>query len=190
MSNGRARPRSGSPAHGGARALLGVALAAVVAAPAGARAGESAHRAIALTTATGDLGRLAPPAKGARSRGERARQRRLISPCGRHVLEVSRGAVFIDERRIHPARGTIDLLAPPTWRRDGRAVAWIERDRGGEIRLIVIPEIGARVTALPWQLAAVARGDRVFWAAANRVVVGPRILAPRAVASWDETVVR
>jgi hypothetical protein len=26
----------------------------------------------------------------------------------------------------------------------------------------------------------------VFWAARNRVIVGPSLLAPRAVASWSE----
>jgi hypothetical protein len=39
----------------------------------------------------------------------------------------------------------------------------------GEARLVVVPDL-----------------DRVFWAGDRRVVVGPAVLAPRAIATWSE----
>ena len=32
----------------------------------------------------------------------------------------------------------------------------------------------------------VSNDDRVFWAGDRRVVVGPAVLAPRAIATWSE----
>jgi len=105
----------------------------------------------------------------------------LASPGGRHVVEVSAGAVFVDGRRVHPSRGNVFLMSGPVWRGDGRALAWLERSEG-QVRLVVLPEIGAE--PLPWELPALPSGDQLFWAGPNRIVVGPALLAPRAVASW------
>jgi hypothetical protein len=164
--------------------LVAVTVVGVVSVPGTLAASERTHTAI-------QGGGRAAVAKGPGRVGkERSRQRRVLSPCGRHVFEVSRGAVFVNARRIHPAEGTVQLLTPPVWRADGRAVAWIERGGRGEIRLIVVHAIGASAEALPWPLPVAARGDRVFWADANRVVVGPKLLAPRAVASWEEPVIQ
>src|SRR5262249_17533811 len=101
------------------------------------------------------------------------------------TVEVSRGAVFLDGRRVHPARGSVYLLAPPTWRADGRALAWIERGEAGT-RLVVLPDVDAAAEALPWSLPVVSRADQIFSAAPARVGVGPALLTPRAVASWTE----
>jgi len=129
----------------------------------------------------------APPQKQPRRRGDRAPQslRAVVSPCGRHAVEVARGVVLVDGRRVHPARGSVYLLAPPTWRSDGRAVAWIERGEG-VVRLVVVPDVDAAAEALPWSLPTVTRADQIFWDGPRRVVVGPALLAPRAVASWTE----
>jgi hypothetical protein len=105
------------------------------------------------------------------------------SPGGRHVVQVADGAVFVDGRRVHPAGGSVYVLAAPTWRADGGALAWIERS-DGEIRLVVLPEIHPTAAPMPWVLPALPSGDQVFWAARNRIVIGPALLAPRAVASW------
>jgi hypothetical protein len=53
-------------------------------------------------------------------------QGRVTSPCGRHVVEVARGAVLIDGQRIRSTDGDVFVIAPPTWRRNGSALAWIE----------------------------------------------------------------
>ena len=66
-----------------------------------------------------------------------------------------------------------------------RAVAWIERSNG-EARVVVIDGVGDRVAPLPLALPAVAADDRVFWAGQQRIHIGPALLAPRAVATWNE----
>jgi hypothetical protein len=125
--------------------------------------------------------------KQARRRADRGPQtlRPVASPCGRHVAEVIGGAVYVDGRRVRTADGNVFVLAPPIWRRDGRAVAWIERSNG-EARVVVIDGVDDRVAPLPLALPAVAADDRVFWAGPQRLVIGPALLAPRAVATWDE----
>jgi hypothetical protein len=127
------------------------------------------------------------PQSQGRRRGARVPQilRPIASPCGRHVAEVIGGAVFIDGRRVRAAEGQSFVLAPPTWRRDGGAVAWLERSQG-VARLVVVPALAEGRTAMPWTLPAVSADDRVFWAGPRRVVVGPAALSPRAIASWPE----
>jgi hypothetical protein len=127
------------------------------------------------------------PNRQGRRRAERAPQilRPVASPCGRHVAEVIGGAVFIDGRRVRSTQGQAFVVAPPTWRRDGRAVAWLERSRG-EARLVVVPALDESQDPMPWTLPAVSTDDRVFWAGPRRVVVGPEMLSPRAIASWPE----
>jgi len=132
-------------------------------------------------------GRDDPPARQGRRRADRVPQvlRPIASPCGRHVAEVIGGAVFIDGKRVRAGEGNVFVLAPPTWRRDGRALAWIERSQG-EARLVVVPEVDDDSPPMPWTLPAVSGDDRVYWAGQRRVVVGPAVLAPRAIASWTD----
>ena len=128
-----------------------------------------------------------PAQKQSRRRADRTPQtlRPVASPDGRHVAEVIGGAVYVDGKRVRTADGTVFVLAPPIWRRDGRAVAWIERSQG-EVRVVVIDGVDDRVAPLPLTLPAVAADDRVFWAGPQRLVIGPALLAPRAVATWNE----
>jgi len=107
------------------------------------------------------------------------------SPCGRHVVEVDSGAVFVDGRKVHPALGSVTVLQTPVWRADGDALAWLER-RSGETRLVVLPQIAATGETFVWPLPNALAQDRIHWAGDNRVVVGPEPLQPRAVASWSE----
>jgi hypothetical protein len=133
--------------------------------------------------------RQPPPEK--QSRRREARRTGLLqfaaqrSPCGRHVVEVDGGAVFVDGRRVHPSTGAVTVIQAPIWRGDGDALAWLER-RSGETRLVVLPEIGRPSDTIVWPLPAALAQDRVHWAGDNRVVVGPEPLQPRAVASWEE----
>jgi len=129
-----------------------------------------------------------PVQKQSRRRGERTPQtlRPVASPCGRHVAEVIGGAVYLDGRRVRTSEGSVFVLAPPIWRRDGRAVAWIERSHG-EARVVVIDGVDDRgVAPLPLALPDVASDDRVFWAGPQRIHIGPALLNPRAVATWNE----
>jgi hypothetical protein len=123
---------------------------------------------------------------GALARSIARPEARVVSAYGRHVLEVGRGGALLDGRPVWQAPGQAQVVSPPAWRRDGRAVAWVERG-GGETRLVIIPRTEGPADALPWTVPAVS-GDRVFWASHTSVVVGPHLLAPRAVASWTETV--
>ena len=128
-----------------------------------------------------------PVQKQSRRRAERAPQtlKPVASPDGRHVAEVIGGAVYVDGKRVRTSEGPVSVLAPPIWRRDGRAVAWIERSNG-QPRVVVIDGVGERVAPLPLALPAVAADDRVFWAGPQRLHIGPALLAPRAVATWNE----
>jgi len=158
--------------------MLWLALATMMLVPSKARA---RGRTVAA------LGPGGSPQKQSRRREERAPQSlpAVPSPAGRHVVEVARGAVLLDGRRVHPQSGSVYLIAPPTWRLDGRAVAWIERS-DGQLRLVVVPDVAAPAQALPWSLPLVSADDQIFWAGPRRVVVGPALLSPRAIASWSE----
>lgn len=136
-----------------------------------------------------DPPRTPPPEKQSRRSG--ARRTGLLqfaparSPCGRHIVEVDGGGVFVDGRRIHPLTGTVELLVAPTWRADGQALAWLER-RLGETRLVVLPLIARPADTIVWPLPSALAYDRVHWAGENKIVIGPEALSPRAVASWSE----
>ncbi len=162
----------------GHKRFLWVALATALIAPSKARA-----RARNYVAASPD----GPPQKQARRPSTRVAQTLapISSPGGRHVVEVRAGGVFVDGKRIHPSDGTVYVLGPPTFRSDGGAVAWLERD-GSETRLVVVPELGRRSEPLPWTLPALRGDAQVFWAGVNRVVVGPELLSPIAVASWTD----
>ena len=151
----------GSVEGEGARARRGGVVGA--AARRNARAADAAARRAHAADAAPDRLAVRPP----RRRGDRRRGLRR-RPA-----------------RAHVGRGNVFIVAPPTWRRDGHAVAWIERS-AGEARLVVVPRSRERFQPLPWTLPAVSSDDRVFWASARQIVVGPALLAPRARASWTE----
>jgi hypothetical protein len=104
------------------------------------------------------------------------------SPCGKHLVEVDGGAVYIDGKRVHPSLGSVDVLSEPAWRSDGSALAWLERG-SGETRLVVLPELSGE--PLAWPLPRALGRERIYWAGPTRIVVGPEELQPLAIASWD-----
>jgi hypothetical protein len=129
-----------------------------------------------------------PPSKQSRRRPGRTGLLALPpsrSPCGRHLVEVDGGAIWLDGRRVHPLLGSVQVLVTPAWRDDGDAVAWIER-AAGETRLVVLPSLSAGAEPLAWPLPRALGSERIHWAGDRRVVVGPAPLEPRAVASWTE----
>jgi hypothetical protein len=148
------------------------------------------NKARARTLSTRSASGVDPVQRQGRRHASRGLQSlaRLVSPCGGHVVEVIKGAVFVDGRRIHTSTGSVYLVAPPTWRRDGRALAWVERHEGSlSAELIVLPSVGGEPEPMPWTLPSISRDDQIFWAGPRRVVVGPALLVPRAVATWTES---
>ncbi len=105
-------------------------------------------------------------------------------PHGRHLAAVQDGAVFLDGRRVSSSHA-VHVLVPPTWRADGGALAWIERD-AGVTRLQVLPDLYPETRPLSFALPPGVGSDPVHWSSATKVVLGPHVLAPRAVASWSE----
>jgi hypothetical protein len=161
------------------RIVFGLALAASVASgPAWAR-----PRRLASTSGV---------AAGASRAPTPAHLTSVRSPCGRHRFEVVRGAVRVNGRVV--TNGVAQIVGAPVWRPDGRAVAWIER-AGPQVRLVVLPEIPSEALRrpappaepLPHVLGEVLRDERLFWAGQTRVVLGRRLLEPRAVLSWTES---
>jgi hypothetical protein len=131
---------------------------------------------------------MPPPAKQPRRQAARTGLLSVPpsrSPCGRHLVEVDAGAVYLDGRRVHPSGGSVQVLATPSWRQDGDAVAWLERV-SGETRLVVLPQLSTYAEPLAWPLPRALGGERIHWAGDRRVVVGPAPLEPRAVASWTD----
>jgi hypothetical protein len=108
-----------------------------------------------------------------------------ISPCGRHTLFVQGGSVFVDGHRVHRLGEQVRVTTDPVWRRDGSAVAWMERTNIG-VRLAVLVDVARPNAPMFWSIPAPASQDHLAWAGPHRVVVGNNILAPRAVASWTE----
>jgi hypothetical protein len=127
-----------------------------------------------------------PSSKQSRRRADRVEPRPTESsqsPCGRHRVAIDGGVLYVDGRRVH--RGVVHILAAPTWRPDGDAVAWLER-AGGETRLAVLPALSSDGELMAWPLPRALGHERVHWAGKRRVVVGPAPLAPLAVASWSD----
>lgn len=126
-----------------------------------------------------------PPSKQGRRTSVRAAQSLapVRSPCGRHVARMERGVVLVDDRPV--GQGPVFLVGTFAWRSDGGALAWVERGEAGT-RLVVLPELGRNTSPIAWDLPpALSAGDRIGWAGPQRVVLGPELLSPRAVASWD-----
>lgn len=108
----------------------------------------------------------------------------VVSRCGRHVVEVVRGAVRLDGKSMESSGAKVEIVVAPTWRRDCGSVAWMEQ-QGTERRLIVVPAIGIAEPSLSWALPRTVGDERIFWVGHRRIAVGVAMLQPRAMASWS-----
>lgn len=167
---------------GASNKSLWLAVAATILVPSKARA-RATHSTISAIDAK-------PTQRQPRRRAARAPQTlsRVTSPCGRHYVDVVGGVVFVNGRRVHAASASVYVVTAPIWRRDGRAVAWVEREEGSASpQLMVVPTVEGELDPIPWALPSISADDQIFWAGPRRVVVGPALLVPRAVATWTES---
>lgn len=108
------------------------------------------------------------------------------SPDGRHLARFTRRGLQLDGRLIDSGPGPI--LGQVTWRRDSRALAFLQRSPRG-LQLVVLPRLDSE-SPLTWLLPLGADGlSKVFWVGPSRIGVGAKELVPRFVVSW-RTVVR
>jgi len=134
---------------------------------------------------------LCAPAMGAWARSSRIDEGLKIkevraSPDGRHQARVTLRGLQVDGRSISSGPGLI--LGHVTWRRDSRALAYLQRSPQG-LQLVVLPRLDSD-SPLTWLLPSHADGlTKVFWIGRSRIGVGARELVPRLVVSW-RTVVR
>ena len=124
--------------------------------------------------------------------GAQARARSLST--GGRVAEVrprARGgeAVWVDGRPVWPAPagfGTPEIASPLVWSKKSDAVAFLAREPGGFLFLVVSVVDGAGPPAsMAWLMPASALPlHAVTWLGERRVAAGPVALQPRVVASF------
>jgi hypothetical protein len=114
-----------------------------------------------------------------------AQTRVVVAPDRTRFVEVfADGRVRLDGHHVLNREG--QLLGVPVWRRDSRALAFLQRSPHG-LQLHVLPDLET-VRPLVWTIPAlVERQLHLFWIAAQRVGVGPAVLMPRVVVSWTTT---
>jgi hypothetical protein len=137
------------------------------------------------------LGFIAGPSAPALARRPAAARPRwcplfIVSPDHRHRVELrASGQLELDGR---PLAGAARPLARPVWRRDSRALAFLQRGATGvELRVVLLDDDPQQplVWTLPGLTAQSCR--EVFWIAPQRIGVGEKALVPRMVVSWTTT---
>jgi hypothetical protein len=125
----------------------------------------------------------APVASNARApRAKRSKLNRIVkaSPDGAHKALITVHGVKLGRRLVRAERGKVKSLV---WRRDSRALAYLQRTELG-LLLVVLPRLDSH-RPLTWRLPAHAQDlSRIFWISDTRIGVGNRELVPRVVVSW------
>jgi hypothetical protein len=113
-----------------------------------------------------------------------AEARRVRSPDGSRHAEARRGAVRVDGKRVWRGR---KVLSPLVWSRQGGALAFTGRDRGGRTALVVVVFVdGADPAAMSWTVPRTAEPARAVTSPGpTRLGAGPSVLEPRLVASFS-----
>ena len=117
---------------------------------------------------------------------------RVPSPDGRRSAEVRpRPAggqrVVIDGRTVWPevrAPAHPEIASPLVWSRRSDALAFLAREPGGLLLLVVAVADGATFQAIVWPLPPSEPLRAVTWLGERRVAAGPAALQPRVVASF------
>jgi len=110
----------------------------------------------------------------------------VTSPDRRKVVLVTgQGRVKVDGKLVRSGPGK--PLCRPVWRRDSRALAFLQHSRHGT-QLVVLHDLDPR-HPLIWQLPSTAdRLRKVFWISRRQLGVGANELMPRLVVSWSTPV--
>jgi hypothetical protein len=112
------------------------------------------------------------------------RKKRLAYVAGKTPKE----AVQVDGRSVWPrARGTTQIHGEVSWSPNGHGLAFVELQKGGAGRLVVMLELDDTAGDLTWALPqdALAPGLHVFWAGQSKVVIGETNLTPKFAANWE-----
>jgi len=107
-------------------------------------------------------------------------QKVKVSPNGLHKALVTVRGVMLDRHLIRAERGKVKTVV---WRRDSRALAYLQRTDLG-LQLVVMPRLDS-LRPLTWRLPSHAQDlSRIFWISDTRIGVGARELVPRVIISW------
>jgi hypothetical protein len=112
------------------------------------------------------------------------KKKRLAYVAGKTPKE----AVQVDGRSVWPrSRGTTQIHGEVSWAPNGRGLAFVEMQKGGTGRLVVMLELDDIGGDLTWPLPpeAMAPGLHVFWAGDSKVVIGETNLKPKFAANWE-----
>jgi hypothetical protein len=132
--------------------------------------------------------RRSPSSRPALRQAPRAPSWIVHSPDGRHRIELgAAGRVHLDGRPLSSAGKP---LSAPVWRRDSRALAFLQRGEVGLQLVVVLLDVDPW-RPLVWSLPSLAGSScrHLFWIAPQRIGVGEKALVPRLVVSWTTTLV-
>lgn len=105
---------------------------------------------------------------------------RIVSPNGRHVVQVRGQLLYIDGR----LRAFGAPLGRPVWRRDSGALAFVRRGQRRQLELVVVPGLRGQ-ELIVWRVPPlVGRRPRLAWLGRYAVGLGKRVLMPRVVFRW------
>ena len=150
--------------------------------------------------ALGALTVLAAPtlgaASGAGATGSSAAARarmRVTSPDGRRVAEVRsqpRGGegVYLDGRRVWPDDSAPRTIGVVAWSRRCQTCALVSKSLDLHGRGMIIEPAGVAPAAMRWAIPDGSPARAITWLGPSRVGVGPALLDPKVVASWQSQV--
>jgi len=96
--------------------------------------------------------------------------------------------VAVDGRPVWPrGSGGTMIRGEVSWSPSGRGLAFIETNKKGDGKLVVLVEVDDTGGDLSWPLPpeAMAPGLHVYWAGNSKVVIGETSMKPKFVANWE-----
>jgi hypothetical protein len=88
--------------------------------------------------------------------------------------------VAVDGAQVYPRRGRGAIASAPAWSKDGRSLAFLEAPASGPTRLVLVAELDNPTGDTTWDLPPTANteGALVYWAGADKLVVGKTPMRP------------